>query len=88
MVQRDRSLRDQQLQHRNQETKTKMHTLPIVNFNDLVDTIYATARLADLKALVKRNPGNKEVREAYENADAALFDPLFKAPSGDWLRPF
>jgi hypothetical protein len=28
-----------------------MQTLPIVNFNDLVDTIYTTARLADLKAL-------------------------------------
>jgi hypothetical protein len=54
-----------------------MKTLPKVNFNDLNDTVYATGRLADLKELVKWYPGNKEVREAYENADAALFDPLF-----------
>lgn len=54
-----------------------MQTLAIINFNALLDPIYATARLADLKALVKLYPGNKEVREAYENADAALFDPLF-----------
>jgi hypothetical protein len=54
-----------------------MKTLPKANFNDLVDTVYATARLADLKDMVKLYPGYKEVREAYENADAALFDPLF-----------
>jgi len=54
-----------------------METSPIVNFNDLIDTVYATARLADLKEIVKRYPGNKELREAYENVDAALFDPLF-----------
>ena len=55
-----------------------MKTLPKANFNDLVDTVYATARLADLQDMVKRYPGIKEVREAYENADAALFDPLFR----------
>jgi hypothetical protein len=54
-----------------------MQTSPIVNLNDLIDTVYTTVRLADLKEIVKRYPGNKEVREAYENADAALFDPLF-----------
>ena len=54
-----------------------MQPLVIVNFDDLVKTIYMTARLADLKDTVKRYPGNKEVREACENADAALFDPLF-----------
>jgi len=54
-----------------------MQTLPIVDFNDVIKTIYTTARLADLKDTVKRYPGIKEVREAYENADAALFDPLF-----------
>ena len=54
-----------------------MKTLLKVNFNDLDDTVYAAARLANLKELVKRYPGNKEVREAYENADAALFDPRF-----------
>ena len=54
-----------------------MQTLPIVNVDDPVNTICATARLADLGATVKRYPGNKEVRKAYENADAALFDPLF-----------
>jgi hypothetical protein len=52
-------------------------TLLIVNFNDLVKTICATTRLAGLKDTAKRYPGIKEVREAYENADAALFDPLF-----------
>jgi hypothetical protein len=55
-----------------------MRTLLIVNFENLVKTIYATARLADLQDMVKRYPGIKEVREAYENADAALFDPLFR----------
>jgi hypothetical protein len=54
-----------------------MQTLLIVSFNDLAKTIYAAARLADLQGTVKRYPGIKEVREAYENADAALFDPLF-----------
>ena len=54
-----------------------MQTSPIVNFDDPINSPYATARLADLKATVKRYPGIKEVREAYENADAALFDPLF-----------
>jgi hypothetical protein len=54
-----------------------MKTLPKLNLNDLDDTSYATARLASLKELVKRYPGNKEVREAYEKADAALFDPRF-----------
>ena len=54
-----------------------MDRLPKANFNDLIDTVYATAGLADLKDMVKLYPGNKEVREAYENADAALFDPLF-----------
>ena len=54
-----------------------MDRLPKANFNDLIDTVYATAWLADLKEIVKRYPGNKEVREAYENVDAALFDPLF-----------
>ena len=54
-----------------------MQTLPIVNFNDPVDTIDATVRLADLKNLVKSYPGYKEVREAYQSADAALFGPLF-----------
>jgi hypothetical protein len=54
-----------------------MQTSPIVNLNDLIDIVYTTVRLADLKEIVKRYPGNKEVREAYENADAALFDPLF-----------
>ena len=54
-----------------------MQTLPILNFNDLAKTICATVRLAELKDTVKRYPGIKEVREAYENADAALFDPLF-----------
>jgi hypothetical protein len=54
-----------------------MHTSPIVNFEDPTNALYAAAWLDDLKAAVKRYPGNKEVREAYENADAALFDPLF-----------
>ena len=54
-----------------------MQTLPIVNFTDVIKIIYATARLADLKDTVKRYPGIKEVQEAYENADAALFDPPF-----------
>jgi hypothetical protein len=54
-----------------------MQTLFIVNSSDLVKTIYATVRLAELRDTVKRYPGIKEVREAYENADAALFDPLF-----------
>jgi hypothetical protein len=54
-----------------------MQTLLIVSFNDLVKTIYATTQLVELKDTVKRYPGIKEVREAYENADAALFDPLF-----------
>jgi hypothetical protein len=54
-----------------------MQALLIVSSNDLVRTIYTVARLADLGDAVKRYPGNKEVREAYENADAALFDPLF-----------
>jgi hypothetical protein len=53
-----------------------MQTLPIVNFNDLVKTIYTIVRLAELRDTVKRYPDIKEVREAYENADAALFDPL------------
>ena len=54
-----------------------MQTSPIVNFDDPINALCATARLADLEDLVKRYPGNKEVREAYENAEAALFDPLF-----------
>ena len=54
-----------------------MQTLPIVNFEDLVKTIHTTARLAELRDTVKRYPGIKEVREAYESTDAALFDPLF-----------
>ena len=54
-----------------------MQTLPTVNVDDPINTICATARLTDLGATVKRYPGYKEVREAYENADAALFDPLF-----------
>ena len=54
-----------------------METLPIINFNDPVHIVYATAQLADLKNLFKLYPGNKEVREAYQSADAALFDPRF-----------
>ena len=54
-----------------------MQTLPIVKFEDLVKTIPTAGRLAELRDTVKRYPGIKEVREAYENADAALFDPLF-----------
>jgi hypothetical protein len=54
-----------------------MQTSPIVNFDDPINALYATPRLADLKVTIKRYPGNKEVREAYDNADAALFDPLF-----------
>ena len=55
-----------------------MQTLPIVSFEDLVKTIPSAARLAELRDTVKRYPGIKEVREAYESADAALFDPLFR----------
>jgi hypothetical protein len=54
-----------------------MQTLLIVSSNDPVQTIYTVGRLANLRDAVKRYPGNKEVREAYENADAVLFDPLF-----------
>jgi hypothetical protein len=60
-----------------------MQTLPFVSSNDLVQTIYAAARLADLKDTVQRYPGDKEVRQAYENADAALFDPLFDSGNGE-----
>jgi hypothetical protein len=54
-----------------------MQTLLIISSNDPVQTIYTVGRLADLRDVVKRYTGNKEVREAYENADAVLFDPLF-----------
>jgi hypothetical protein len=58
-----------------------MQTSPIVNFEDPTNLLYATARLADLRVTVQRYPGNKEVREAYENADAALFDTLLNGTS-------
>jgi hypothetical protein len=54
-----------------------MQTLLVTILNYLLERIYAIARLAELKDTVIRYPGIKEVREAYENADAALFDPLF-----------
>ena len=59
------------------ERNPRMQTLLVINLNHLLERIYATARLAELKDTVKRYPGIKEVREAYENSDAALFDPLF-----------
>ena len=37
-----------------------MQTLPIVDFYDVIKTIYATARLADLKDTVKRYPGIRD----------------------------
>ncbi|MBV9104559.1 MAG: hypothetical protein JO313_00910 [Verrucomicrobia bacterium] len=55
-----------------------MQISPIEAYDDQVNTTYATSRLDHLKETVKRYPGNKEVREAYENADAAIFDPFFK----------
>ena len=69
------------------ERNPRMQTLLVINLNHLLERIYATARLAELKDTVKRYPGIKEVREAYENSDAALFDPLFCGPSGDSLPP-
>jgi hypothetical protein len=56
----------------NQEIEPNMQTLSIVNVDDPTNALDATARRADLKATVKRYPGNKEVPEAYENADAAF----------------